>query len=137
MAEKDFLKAFTYDLQARRVSEQARMTARRRPPDGMPGGFSSLSADGDANGILWTSLPIADAQWTNRAGILAAFDATTLAELWSDPPMDGNTQPAPSPTRGPDDVLFAKFTPPTIADGRVYRATYSNQLIVYGLRPPK
>jgi hypothetical protein len=137
MAEKDFLKAFTYDLRARRVSEQARMTARRRPPDGMPGGFSSLSADGDANGILWTSLATGDAQWTNQGGILAAFDATTLAELWSDPPTDGTTQPAPSPTRGPDDVLFAKFTPPTIADGRVYRATYSNQLVVYGLRPPK
>ena len=28
---------------------------------------------------------------------------------------------------------FAKFTPPTIANGRVYMATFSNQLVVYGL----
>lgn len=138
MAEKDYLKAFPYDLRTHRVSEQPTMTSRMRAPDGMPGGFSSLSADGETNGILWTSLAVAgDAQWTNQPGILAAFDATTLEELWSDPPMEAGPQPAAAPSPGPDDVLFAKFTTPTIADGKVYRATYSNQLIVYGLRAPR
>jgi hypothetical protein len=67
MTEKDFLKAFTYDLRTHRVPEQPRMTARLRPPDCMPGGFSSLSADGDADGIVWTSLATADAHDPRRA----------------------------------------------------------------------
>lgn len=135
LAEKDYLKAFAYDLRTHRVGERPRMIGRVRAPDGMPGGFSSLSADGDSHGILWTSLPAADAQWTNEAGLLYAFDASTLEELWSDPPWEGGSPPAAPPPHGGDDTLFAKFTPPTIADGKVFRATYSNQLIVYGLRP--
>ena len=136
MGEKDYLKAFAYNLRTRRVEERPRMIARVRAPDGMPGGFSSLSASGDRNGILWTSLPARDAQWTNEAGLLYAFDASTLEELWSDPPLEDGSGPVRSPSRRPENALFAKFTPPTIADGKVYRATYSNQLIVYGLRRP-
>jgi len=30
---------------------------------------------------------------------------------------------------------FAKFCPPTIANGKVYLSTFSNQLVVYGLLP--
>ena len=30
---------------------------------------------------------------------------------------------------------FAKFTPVTVANGKVYAATFSNRLAVYGLRP--
>ena len=50
-------------------------------------------------------------------GRLAAFDATTLKQLWSDD----------------DNVLFAKSVPPTIADGKVIRATAADQVVVYGL----
>ncbi len=134
MAEKDYLKAFTYDLKTHRVAEQPRMVARVKTPDGMPGGFSSLSANGTSTGIVWTSLPTGDAQWMNQPGVLHAFDASTLVELWADPPLEGTLQAATRPRSTPDDVLFAKFTPPTIADGRVYRATFSNLLVVYGLR---
>jgi hypothetical protein len=28
---------------------------------------------------------------------------------------------------------FAKFVPPTVANGRVYMATFSNRIAVYGL----
>jgi len=31
---------------------------------------------------------------------------------------------------------YAKFAPPTIANGKAYLATFSNQLLVYGLLPP-
>lgn len=126
MPEKDYLKAFKYDPGTRNVHESPVLTAAVRPPDGMPGGFSSLSANGDHDGLVWTMYPLANGQWTKVDGTLVAFDATTLKELWRD------TIPAP----------FAKFCPPTIADGRVYRATFASdvargvpgKLIVYGLQ---
>ena len=60
-------------------------------------------------------------------GILRAFDATNLnTELW-----DSKQNAAR------DDVgNYAKFAPPTIANGKVYLATFSNRLLVYGLQPP-
>jgi hypothetical protein len=60
-------------------------------------------------------------------GRLIAFDALTLKELWRDDANDG----------------FMKFTPPTVAGGKVFRPVYDNiaqthdsfdHLIVYGLR---
>ncbi len=134
MAEKDYLKTFTYDLRTHHVAERPRLVAGVKAPDGMPGGFSSLSANGVSTGIVWTSLPTGDAQWTNQPGVLYAFDASTLEELWSDPPLEGTLPATTLPRAAPDDVLFAKFTPPTVAEGRVYRATFSNLLVVYGLR---
>jgi hypothetical protein len=121
MPEKDFLKVFRYDLASSHVSETALFRATgslaRPPTDGMPGGFSSVSANGMRSGIIWTSMPFGDGQWNPVPGRLAAFDATTLRQLWSDG----------------DDVLFAKSVPPTIADGKVFRATAADQVIVYGL----
>jgi hypothetical protein len=124
MPEKDYLKAFKYDLAMRRVTPfmtasdrtVAGTVVQGRPVDGMPGGASSLSANGTHDGIVWTALPLVDAQWINGPGRLVAFDASNLQQLWFD---DGG-------------VDFAKFTPPTIADGKVYRATFSDQIIVYG-----
>jgi hypothetical protein len=58
-------------------------------------------------------------------GTLRAFDARDLnVELWtSDKNPDG------------DDRLgdFAKFCPPIVANGKVYVATFSRELVVYGL----
>ena len=58
---------------------------------------------------------------------MRAFDATNLAtELWD------STQ-----NLARDDVgNFAKYNPPTIANGKVYVASFSGQLQVYGLNPP-
>jgi hypothetical protein len=123
MPEKDFLKAFKYDLATGHVSEAPVMVASgslaRPPTDGMPGGFSSISANEMKDGIVWTSMPQGDGQWVPVPGRLAAFDAANLKQLWADS----------------DDVLFAKSVPPTIADGKVIRATAANQVIVYGLHP--
>ena len=100
-------------------------------PDGMPGGALSLSANGEQDGIVWGVFPLDDATWgivatsptRAPAARMIAFDAMTLAPIWEDP------------TRYP----FAKFVPPTIANGRVYRSVLSNdpngngQLIAYSL----
>src|SRR5205085_2655962 len=47
MPEKDFLKAFAYNRHTKSVRQTPVLTASVRPTDGMPGGFSSISANGD------------------------------------------------------------------------------------------
>ncbi len=90
----------------------------------------SLSANGNqaGTGIVWANAPLSgDANTQTVTGILRAFDATNLAtELW-------NSQQNLSR----DDIgRYAKFNPPTIANGKVYLATFSGQLVAYGLNPP-
>ncbi|HMC94466.1 MAG TPA: hypothetical protein VKO16_06810, partial [Polyangia bacterium] len=119
MAGRDYLKAFRYDKSTHHLDQTPFLTSTVRAEEGMTGGFASLSANGDRDAILWISYPLGDGQWQNVPGRLAAFDATTLRELWHD---DGG-------------YLFAKFTPPTVADGKVIRATHSGKVAVYGLRP--
>jgi outer membrane protein assembly factor BamB len=60
----------------------------------------------------------------NAPGILYAFDAETLAELWN------------SEENASRDRLgtLVKFVPPTVAGGKVYAATYDNRVIVYGVQ---
>jgi hypothetical protein len=102
---------------------------------GMPGGMLSLSADDKTpgNAILWASFP--PYQNANRQvvdGELVAYDASQfdsqgrLAMLW---------RSHQNPQRD-DYGKFAKFCCPTIANGKVYQATFSNQLNVYGLLAP-
>src|ERR1019366_3584651 len=90
----------------------------------------SISADGSlaGTGILWSSASAS--QWASGiqvAGVVRAFDATNVAnELWD------STQ-----NLARDDVgSYAKFNPPTIANGKVYVGSFSGQLQVYGLNPP-
>ncbi|WP_157429761.1 LGFP repeat-containing protein [Actinomadura oligospora] len=144
MAEKDHLKAFRYDRTARQVVYDVDpVTKATRPfgesneaPNiGMPGGSCSISANGDTNGIVWVSYPQNDGQWQKVSGYLVAYAATPggasgklLQELWRDS----------------RNVLYAKFNPPTIAEGKVFRATFAPNdahnnyigpasVIVYGL----
>jgi hypothetical protein len=64
-----------------------------------------------------------DAESTTDAGILRAFSAIDPSrEIW-------NSSQNPKDQPG----YYAKFVPPTIANGKVYLATFSNQLVVYGL----
>jgi hypothetical protein len=99
-------------------------------PNGMPGAMLSVSSNDSkqGTGILWASHPInGDANWLNVPGVLQAFDATDVThELWN---SNWNSKR--------DSIgAFAKFVPPTIANGKVYMATFSNKLNVYGLNPP-
>jgi len=94
---------------------------------GMPGGVMSISANGNAvgSGIVWASHPFN--QSANQQvvdGILRAYDASDLTnELWNSK-QNANR----------DDLgKYAKFCPPTIANGKVYMATFSDKVIVYGL----
>jgi hypothetical protein len=95
-------------------------------PDGMPGGMLSISANGTmpGTGIVWATHPFSgDANQAVVSGVLQAYDATNLSEPIWDSHMDFAR----------DDLgKFAKFAPPTIANGKVYVATFSKQLVVYG-----
>lgn len=97
------------------------------PADKSPGGTLSLSANGNltGTGIVWAVRPNWDTIPTSA--ILYAFDATNVGiELWN----SGQNQAR-------DGIAtFAKFSPPTVANGKVYLATFSNQLLVYGLLAP-
>ena len=92
----------------------------------MPGGILTLSANQEKDGILWASRPTdKDANIATVAGTLRAFNADNLQEeLW-------NSDHDPT---GADAVgNLSKFCPPVAANGKVYMATFSNSLVVYGL----
>lgn len=124
--ERDKLKAFRFDSQTMRFSPTSPVyRSSMSDPEGdvfnkpMPGGMLSVSANGSAagTGIVWATLPLAqDAVAALTPGILRAFDASNVGNaLWC-----GGVG------------TVAKFTPPTIANGKVYVATFDNRLMVYG-----
>jgi Pentaxin family. len=95
----------------------------------MTGGMLAISANGTnaGTGILWGSHQFTgDANQAVRPGIIHAYDAQDVShELWN------------SEQFGVRDSVgsYAKFVPPTVANGKVYLATFSNRLNVYGLLP--
>ncbi len=124
-AEFKHLRAYKFNGQTFDLPHYAESTM--ATPDGMPGGMLSISANGmkAGTGILWASHPASgDANQAVRPGVLRAFDATDITrELWNS-----------NQNMARDDIgNFAKFSSPTIANGKVYAATFSNQLVVYGL----
>jgi hypothetical protein len=97
--------------------------------NGMTGGMLAISANGTnaGTGILWGSHQFTgDANQAVRPGILHAYDAQNVShELWNSEQFSVR-----------DSVgSYAKFVPPTVANGKVYLATFSNRLNVYGLLP--
>ncbi|HXI60874.1 MAG TPA: discoidin domain-containing protein [Polyangia bacterium] len=123
--ENDFLRSYRFDANARRFNVPSASTGSVLPPQGMPGGMMSISASGSApgTGILWATTPRAgDANQNVVPGILSAFNAETLALLWQ------STAPADDP------MNFSKGSPPTVASGKVYVASLSGMVSVYGLR---
>jgi hypothetical protein len=94
---------------------------------GQPGGVMALSANGTnaGSGILWvTHNLVGDANQQVRPGILRAYNAQNVAnELWNSEQLTSRD------TVG----NLAKFVPPTVGNGKVYLATFSNRLNVYGL----
>ena len=99
-------------------------------PNGQPGGVLALSANGTNGGtaILWAVHQVGgDANQQVLPGILHAYDARNVGvELWNSEQLSARD------TVG----KFAKFVAPTVANGKVYMATFANRLNVYGLQPP-
>ncbi len=135
--ENDVLRAFSYSKSANLFSTnplaKSSMTAPMTNANGaMPGGFLSISANGTSNGIVWASTPFnGNAVHVTVPGVLHAFNANTLTELWTD-----KTNAARD-----ENGNFAKYNPPTIANGKLYVANFgpldapdgSGGINVYGL----
>ena len=132
--ENDFLRAFTFNGSTLNSTTAASSTMRAPVSStGMPGGFLAVSSNGTSNGIVWALTPYnGDANHGTVAGILHAFNAipsgSTLTELWN------SQQNASRDSFG----NFAKFSYPTIANGKVYVSTFgsassgSGTLVAYG-----
>jgi hypothetical protein len=114
----------------------------------MPGGFLTLSANGEDpdSGIVWAAMPRRDQDALNDVvpGVLRAYRAhsTTaggkLTEIWNSDQgaAPASDQDCDDDATSPHDELglFAKFVSPTVSEGKVYMATFSHQLVVYGLK---
>ena len=137
--ENDVLRAYTFSPTSGLMSTTALATSTMTAPvtnnDGaMPGGFITISANGGTNGIAWASTPYnGNAVHVSVQGVVYAFDANTLAPLWSDKDNDGR-----------DEIgTFAKYVPPVVANGKLFMATFgpkgntagTGALVVYGLLP--
>jgi hypothetical protein len=124
-SEDDYLVA--YLLSNDRLTASGVEGAVRSP--GHPGGSLTVSADGSTTGtgIVWASIPtFEDSKHRLTAGILRAFHAETLREIWT---SDLNAE------RDRVGTLI-KFVPPLVVNGKVYMATHDNAVAVYGLLPP-
>lgn len=124
-SEYDFLKAFRFKGTTLDPYEYARGDI---ASTGSPGGDLTISADGDkeGTGIVWAVLSAAgSANHGNVPGMLRAFNAQTLKELWNSDQDSSRDQLG----------TLVKFVPPVVANGKVYAATYDNAVRVYGLLP--
>jgi IPT/TIG domain len=120
----DALKAFSFNGATFASTPSATGTV----ADRWPGGILTLSANGETpgTGVLWATVATGGDAENNPPvpGELYAFDAGNVAtQLWN------------SYTNATRDSFgnFAKFVPPLVANGRVYVATWSQQVAVYGL----
>jgi hypothetical protein len=126
-SENDPLRAIPFDRVSNLLDPQ-RQVVSSVGPTGQSGAVLSVSSNGskDGTGILWASYAFSgDAEHNVSPGILRAFDANDVTkELWN------NRQNVSRDGAG----NYAKFASPTIADGHVYLPTFSNRVVVYGLR---
>ncbi len=103
-------------------------------PGGMPGGFCSMSSNGNTAGtaLLVCTIPYGDANTAITNGRLLVYDpdhfvtnadgSRTIAVLWDS--QQWNIQ-----------FLFNKFNPPIVDGGQIYVPNYNGGVDVYGLAP--
>ncbi|RYG25396.1 DNRLRE domain-containing protein, partial [bacterium] len=122
-SELDYLKAFQY-RDGKFITPNAFQSPYQAPP-GMPSGILALSANDSTagTGILWSNVHLTGEGRMGGLGVLRAWDASNLGELW-------NSHQNPEDEVG----VFGHFGVPTVANGKVYLATGSNTVNVYGLR---
>ncbi len=112
----DFLKSFLLSNGLLSTSPTSESTTQY----GYPGATPAISANGNANGIVWALNTI-----TGDFAQLHAYDATNLTrELYNTGQNTTRDKPGE----------MVKFTVPTIANGKVYVGTQT-ELDVYGLLP--
>lgn len=122
----DRLKAYAFNGRTFAASPSAQGTATNQI---YPGGILTLSANGDTpgSGVIWaTTAGAGDAENNPPVpGVMHAYDAGNVAnELWNtsmNAARDGFGN-------------LAKFVPPVVANGKVYLATWSSQVAVYGIQ---
>jgi hypothetical protein len=122
-ASYDALKAFPFNGTTLATTPSGQYSL---PSDLFPGGEIVVSSNGDNQGIVWALVTTqGDGLHRIPPGGLVAIDAATLSPLWN------STTNAPRDDFG----LLAKFAPPVVANGKVYVASNSRQVVVYGLLP--
>ena len=94
---------------------------------GHPSAIFTVSSNGTmaGTGIVWANVPQGDAWHMAVPGALYAFDAADVSKpsLWN------------STLNAADNLgTYAKYSTPIVANGKVYLATFSNKLQVYGLK---
>jgi hypothetical protein len=123
-SENDQLRAFQYSGGLLATNPTV---ASQTGPTGYCGADLSVSSNGtiSGTGIVWACYALSgNAGNTVSPGVLRAFDANNVSnELW-----DSTMSSADAPGN------FAKYCSPTIANGYVYLPTFSNQVVVYGLK---
>jgi hypothetical protein len=140
--EKDTLKRFQWDGNlfgdVPLVSEAVAAPFLVNGPgfNGMPGGMLSVNIDpsGPGRGVVFASMVFCEKEGSGSSlacdkqqgsGILRAYDPLTMRQIWCNRPeaaCGGNAE----------NYDFSYFVPPTIAAGRVFLATWSNEVLVYG-----
>lgn len=123
--ETDFAKAFRFHGRLLQRTPYAKGAVTSH---GSPGGALTVSSDGSktGTGLLWATVTTGrSADHGNAAGILHAFNAENLQEIWN------------SEQRAKRDRLgtLVKFVSPLVVNGRVYVQNYDNAVNVYGLLP--
>jgi hypothetical protein len=121
--ETDFPRAFRFDRRLQQLTPSAKGSVGSR---GSPGGALTVSSDGTkaGTGVLWGTVANGrSADHGNAPGVLHAFDAETLQEIWN------------SEQRADRDRLgtLVKFVPPLVVAGKVYVPNYDNSVSVYGI----
>jgi hypothetical protein len=122
LSESDSIRSYRFD--GKRFETSPWSVSDLVMPPGTPGGAMSLSANGKESGILW-ALTQSDSNasgYVTGHGALHALDAEDLRrELYS--------------SIGTEMFDYVKFSVPTVAGGKVFVGTASNELLVFGVQP--
>ncbi|MFL5305294.1 MAG: hypothetical protein ACJ8F1_08775 [Polyangia bacterium] len=123
------LEAYAFDLTTQKFSSTTPVSQSIDNPQNDPqGGHLSLSANGSTagTGIVWANHGLASAGGGDAvAGALYAFNAEDLSKkLWDSTQVTADAL-----------TSYAKYTPPTVANGKVYVGTFSDEVDVYGILP--
>jgi hypothetical protein len=128
-SESDYLAQIQFNRTTNRFETGKMLKGNTKLDYGMPGSSLTVSSNGSTagSGIVWASHPLSgDANQQLRPGSVEAFDARDIRKrLWTSAQLERDAV-----------GYFAKFNTPVVANGRVYVATFSNKINVYGVYAP-